>query len=151
MTATRSQKPHFAHFGQAPDRTLPGLGTLVSMRRAIDYRLARRAVLREWHLGKIGRGEVCDAHPELVRAARHLGEATEMDCPICEKSKLRLVSYVYGDALKAANGRCITNQGELDRLGEVADEFACYVVEVCTECNCNHLTRSYLLGRRHAG
>ena len=121
------------------------------MRRAIDYRLARRAVLREWRLGKIGRGEVCDAHPELVRAARHLGEATEQDCPICEKAKLRLVSYVYGDSLKAANGRCITNQGELDRLGENCDEFACYVVEVCTECAWNHLTRSYLLGRRHAG
>jgi hypothetical protein len=121
------------------------------MRRAIDYRLARRAVLREWRLGKIGRGEVCDAHPELLRAARHLGEATSEDCPICEKSKLRLVSYVYGDSLKAANGRCITNQGELDRLGQACDEFACYVVEVCTECNWNHLTRSYLLGRQNAG
>ena len=75
-------------------------------------------MLRDWRLGKIGRAEVCDAHPELVRAARNLGEETTQDCPICEKSKLRLVSYVYGDSLKAANGRCITNQGELDRLGE---------------------------------
>jgi uncharacterized protein DUF5318 len=121
------------------------------MRRAIDYRLARRALLREWGLGKVGRAEVCDAHPELVRAARNLGEETTQDCPICEKAKLRLVSYVYGDSLKAANGRCITSQGELERLGENCDEFACYVVEVCTECNWNHLTRSYLLGRRHAG
>jgi len=121
------------------------------VRRQIDYRLARRAVLREWRLGKVGRAEVCDAHPELVRAARNLGEETTQECPICEKSNLRLVSYVYGDSLKAANGRCITNQDELDRLGEHYDEFACYVVEVCTECNWNHLTRSYLLGRRHAG
>jgi hypothetical protein len=121
------------------------------MRRQIDYRLARRAVLRDWRLGKIGRGEVCDAHPELVRAARNLGEETPQDCPICEKAKLRLVSYVYGDALKAANGRCIASQGELDRLGENCDEFACYVVEVCIECNWNHLTRSYLLGRLNAG
>jgi hypothetical protein len=81
------------------------------MRRQIDYRLARRAVLREWRLGKI---------------------------------------YVYGDALKAANGRCITSPVELERLGEVCEEFACYVVEVCTECSWNHLIRSYLLGRRHA-
>ena len=103
-------------------------------------------MLREWRLGKIGRAEVCDAHPELVRAARNLGEATDQECPICEKSNLRLVSYVYGDSLKAANGRCVTNQDELDRLGEDCDEFACYVVEVCTECNWNHLTRSYLLG-----
>jgi len=121
------------------------------MRRAIDYRLARRAVLREWRLGKVGRAEVCDAHPELVRAARHLGEATSNECPICEKTNLRLVSYVYGDSLKAANGRCVTSQDELDRLGQNYDEFACYVVEVCTECNWNHLTTSYLLGRRHAG
>ena len=117
------------------------------MRRQIDYRLARRAVLRDWRLGKVGRGEVCDAHPELVRAARNLGEETTQDCPICEKIKLRLVSYVYGDALKAANGRCITSQNELDRLGENCDEFACYVVEVCTGCSWNHLSEAYLARR----
>jgi len=121
------------------------------MRRQIDYRLARRAVLRDWHRGKLSRPDVCDAHPDLVRAARNVGEESHLDCPICEKVKLRLVSYVYGDALKAANGRCITSPVELERLGELCEEFACYVVEVCTECFWNHLTRSYLLGRRHAG
>ena len=126
------------------------VGTLPSMRRQIDYRLARKAVLRDWRRGRLSRLDVCDAHPELVRAARHVGEETLHDCPICEKVKLRLVSYVYGDALKAANGRCITSPAELERLGEVCEEFACYVVEVCTECSWNHLIRSYLLGRRHA-
>lgn len=121
------------------------------MRRQIDYRLARRAVLRDWRRGVLSRAAVCDAHPELIRAARNVGEESNHDCPICEKVKLRLVSYVYGDALKAANGRCITSEAELDRLGQACDEFACYVVEVCTECSWNHLTRSYLLGRRHAG
>src|SRR5204863_7176027 len=90
--------------GKGLDRGRSRLGTLDLMRRQIDYRLARRAVLREWRMGKVGRAEVCDAHPELVRAARHLGEATTQECPICEKSNLRLVSYVYGDSLKAANG-----------------------------------------------
>ena len=121
------------------------------MPRQIDYRLARRAVLREWRLGKIGRAEVCDAHPELVRAARHLGEETTQECPICEKANLRLVSYVYGDALKTANGRCISFPGELEKLGASIDEFACYVVEVCPDCRWNHLNRRVLLGRRHAG
>ena len=121
------------------------------MRRQIDYRLARRAVLRDWRRGRLSRLDVCDAHPELVRAARNVGEETLHDCPICGKAKLRLVSYVYGDALKGANGRCITSPAELERLGEACEEFACYVVEVCTECSWNHLNRSYLLGRRHAG
>jgi hypothetical protein len=31
------------------------------------------------------------------------------------------------------------------------DEVACYVVEVCTACNWNHLAQRYLLGRRHVG
>lgn len=121
------------------------------MRPQIDYRLARRAVLIDWRLGRLSRPAVCDAHPELLRAARHVGEETGAECPICEKSQLRHVSYVYGDSLKAANGRCITSTDELERLGRACDEFACYVVEVCTECGWNHLTRSFLLGRRHAG
>ncbi len=123
----------------------------ILMRRQIDYRLARRAVLRDWRRGRLRKSDLCDAHPELLRAARNLGEATTHDCPICEKVKLRLVSYVYGDGLKAANGRCVTSENELDRLDRTCDEFACYVVEVCTECSWNHLTRSYLLGRRNAG
>lgn len=121
------------------------------MRRQIDYRLARRATLRDWRRGRLSRLDVCDAHPELVRAARNVGEESHLNCPICEKVKLRLVSYVYGDGLKGANGRCITNASELERLGRACDEFACYVVEVCTECSWNHLSRSFLVGRRHAG
>jgi hypothetical protein len=117
----------------------------------IDYALARRAVIRDFRRGALTRLDVCDAHPELLRAGRHVGEDAGRACPVCGGEHVRLVSYVYGDKLKGANGRCITNQGELDRLGEACDEFACYVVEVCTECNWNHLTRSYLLGRRHAG
>ena len=120
------------------------------MRRQIDYRLARRAVLRDWMLGRLSRGDICDAHPELLRAARHLGEETDRPCPICTDVRMRLVSYVYGDSLKTANGRCISNPAELDRLEANCDEFVCYVVEVCTECSWNHLSYSYLLGRRHA-
>ncbi|HEX2578535.1 MAG TPA: DUF5318 family protein, partial [Aquihabitans sp.] len=52
----------------------------------IDYRLARQAVLSELRKGRVARHEVCDAHPELVRAAREVGEATSITCPVCEEA-----------------------------------------------------------------
>jgi Family of unknown function (DUF5318) len=117
----------------------------------VDYALARRAVLRDVRRGSIRRRDVCDAHPELLRAGRNVGERAAHDCPVCGRDCVRYVSYVYGDSLKAANGRCITNAAELDKLAASFEEFACYVVEVCLACGWNHLDRRYLLGRRHAG
>ena len=117
----------------------------------VDYALARRAVLRDYQRGSLTRVDVCDAHPELLRAGRHVGEDAGRTCPVCRRGNVRLVSYVYGDKLKAANGRCISSERELEKLGATHDEFACYVVEVCLECSWNHLDRRYLLGRRHAG
>jgi hypothetical protein len=120
------------------------------MPRHVDYALARRAVLRDLRRGVISRRDVCDAHPELVRAGRNVGEEAPHDCPVCARGRVRFVSYAYGDALKQANGCAITNAAELDRLNAAVDEFACYVVEVCLDCGWNHLDRRYLLGRRHA-
>jgi len=119
--------------------------------RHVDYALARRSVLRDLRRGRLTRLDVCDAHPELVRAARNVGEGAGRECPVCAGEDMRLVSYVYGDALKTANGRCISFPGELEKLGASIDEFACYVVEVCPDCRWNHLNRRVLLGRRHAG
>jgi hypothetical protein len=130
---------------------LPGVGTLQAVARHVDYALARRAVLRDFRRGGLTRLDVCDAHPDLIRAARNVGEGAGRECPVCAGTDLRLVSYVYGDALKAANGRCISFPGELEKLGASIDEFACYVVEVCPDCRWNHLHRRLLLGRRHAG
>ena len=114
-----------------------------------DYALARRALLRDLRRGVVRTEDVCDAHPELVRAATHVGEPTGRPCPICAEDSLRLVSYVYGDGLREANGRCLTAEGELERLARKHDEFARYVVEVCHECRWNHLTRRELHGRAH--
>ena len=119
--------------------------------RHVDYALARRAVLRDLRAGRRDRGDVCDAHPELVRAGRHVGDDAEADCPVCGSSKLRLVSYVYGDALRHANGRCIATPRELEKLDAAHEEFSRYVVEVCVDCRWNHLQRIELHGRRHAG
>lgn len=106
-------------------------------------------MLRDFRQGNLTRLDVCDAHPELLRAAQHLGSEIDDECPVCKTRDLRLVSYVYGDKLKAANGRCIANAAELARLGRSHDEFACYDVEVCVECGWNHLRRQSLHGRLH--
>ena len=115
-----------------------------------DYALARRAVLRDFRRGTLTRLDVCDAHPELMRAAQCIGVDLEDECPVCNAEHLRLVTYVYGDKLKAANGRAISTPDELAKLGKSCDEFACYDVEVCLDCKWNHLRRQSLHGRLHA-
>jgi hypothetical protein len=130
---------------------LDGGPTLAAVRRHVDYTLAKRAVLRDLRAGNRDRTDVCDAHPELLRAGRHVGEPVGTGCPICARDHVRLVSYVYGDALRHANGRCITHAGELEKLDATCEEFTRYVVEVCIDCGWNHLLRHELHGRRHAG
>jgi Family of unknown function (DUF5318) len=134
----------------AEDRSDARPYTFATMRRVTDYALARRAVLRDFRRGALTRLEVCDAHPELMRAAQRIGSDLEDECPVCGATNLRVVSYVYGDKLKQANGRAITNEAELRKLGASCDEFACYDVEVCVECRWNHLRRQSLHGRLHA-
>ena len=124
--------------------------TLSFVPSVTDYALARRAVLRDFRSGALTRLDVCDAHPELMRAAQNIGVDLGDQCPVCGDSNLRLVSYVYGEKLKQANGRAISNTAELAKLGASCDEFACYDVEVCLDCRWNHLRRQSLHGRLHA-
>src|ERR671923_104968 len=49
----------------------------------IDYTLAKRALIRDARRGLLSVADICDAHPELMRAAKHVGEATTTDCPVC--------------------------------------------------------------------
>jgi hypothetical protein len=119
------------------------------MHRVTDYALARRAVLRDFRSGALTQLDVCDAHPELIRAAHNIGTQLGDECPVCGAENLRLVSYVYGEKLKTANGRCVA-ENELAKLGANCDEFACYDVEVCVDCRWNHLRRQSLHGRLHA-
>src|SRR5438477_9933633 len=88
-----------------------------AMSSVTDYALARRAVLRDFRRGTLTRLDVCDAHPELIRAAQFIGTDIDDECPVCGATNLRLVSYVYGEKLKQANGRAISNQAELRKLG----------------------------------
>src|SRR3954468_17148508 len=91
--------------------------TFATMHRVTDYAPARRAVLRDFRRGALTKLEVCDAHPELIRAASGICTDLDDECPVCGATNLRLVSYVYGDKLKQANGRAISTPGELKKLG----------------------------------
>src|SRR2546427_12158617 len=59
----------------------------------IDYRLARKHVGAERKRGRLSRPHACDAHPELLRAARNVGDATREAGPICEEDQLVLLSF----------------------------------------------------------
>ena len=117
--------------------------------RSVDYRLARRAVLNALRRGVLHTSDVCDAHPELLRAARNIGTPATEVCPICSHEALRRVRYVYGDELKRDNGRIVYPDGWLSELAARYDQFTCYVVEVCIDCAWNHLIRSFSAGRRY--
>src|SRR5215210_6159205 len=84
---------------------------------AVDYRLARRALVSEYRKGRLARHEVCDAHPELLRAAREVGDETSQICPICADRNVVLGSYVFGPRLPS-HGRCISAKGELRALAK---------------------------------
>lgn len=121
-----------------------------TMAATIDYRMSKRALLRQVRRGLVSRMDVCDAHPELVRAAKHIGERSREECPVCGSEGLRLVLFTYGKALKRSNG-WPRRSDELRQLRASVDEFMCYIVEVCLDCSWNHLVRSFSTGRRVAG
>lgn len=123
---------------------LPSLTTSPAGGR-VEYLLARNAVVREYKRGRLSRLDVCDAHPELLRAARHLGQPTGEVCPICEEADLVEVTFVFGSRLPPG-GRCVAGRAELARYWRRKDPVVCYVVEVCGECAWNHLARMYPAG-----
>jgi hypothetical protein len=109
----------------------------------VDYTLAKRALIRNFRQGLLSRLEICDAHPELLRAARYLGEDASRPCPVCKSDELRLLAYVFADGLKQNNGRAFEVQ-EAMALAAAQRGGACYVVEVCTDCSWNHLSEAFL-------
>jgi len=116
----------------------------------VDYSLARRSTLASLRRGQMTTADLCDAHPELMRAAKNIGTCAPERCPVCSHETLRRVRYVYGDDLKHNNGRVVYPDAWLDELAQEHEQFICYVVEVCVDCAWNHLLRSYLTGTRWA-
>jgi hypothetical protein len=117
----------------------------------VDYSLARKATLRAFAAGRLSRFEICDAHPELLRAARFCGERTEEACPVCEQDCLVLVSYVFSDEFpKRDNGR-VWPRNDLAPLFRLS-ESRLYTVEVCVRCAWNHVRSQLMLsGDRSLG
>jgi hypothetical protein len=115
----------------------------------VDYRLARAVVVSEYRKGNLSRLDICDAHPELLRAAADAGEEPGEDCPICDDGRLKLVSYVFGARLPAG-GKCVASKKELAKLARPGADLSCYVVEVCAECGWNYLAQAFSLTARAA-
>jgi hypothetical protein len=113
----------------------------------VEYRLMRNAVVEDVRRGRRLRTDVCDAHPELLRAARHVGSATGEECPICEERDTVEVTFVFGAKLPPG-GRCPGTKTELRRLCAREEPVVCYAVEVCPSCAWHHLTRRYAAGGR---
>jgi Family of unknown function (DUF5318) len=122
-----------------------GMGTLRGNGAVVDHRLARRHLINEFRRGRLRQDQVCDAHPELLRAARNVGSPASMPCPICAETELRLITYVFGPRLPA-HGRCVTTADELAKLNGRVDELTAYVVEACVSCGWHHLLRVLPVG-----
>lgn len=111
----------------------------------IDHRLNRRALINEYRKGRLRKDQVCDAHPDLLRAARNFGNPTSVVCPICEADNVVLVTYVFGPYLPK-HGRCITTPDELENFRHQGYDYTAYVVEACRQCAWHHLLRSIPTG-----
>lgn len=116
-------------------------------RGQIDHRLARQHLINEYKRKRLSQEQVCDAHPELIRAAKNVGTEASSPCPICEEDQLRLVTYVFGPRLPA-HGKCVTTAKEMRALDRRHEELSAYVVEACVACRWHHLRSVLPVGGR---
>ena len=124
------------HIAPEPAPAVPG---------SVDYRLRRRRLLADVEAGVISRAEACDAHPDLLRAARNAAPPLGRSCPLCPDGDLRIVGYVFGPRM-GSGGKCVLSDVELQRVAQRNGSFVAYEVEVCPKCGWNHLIRRYPLG-----
>jgi hypothetical protein len=140
----------------------------VGVRSFVDYALVRQATLHDLRSGHVTTTDVCDPHPDLIRAALHHGEPSSRSCPVCRGAReggdrldprlginggpglpgaggLVLLRYLYGEELGQFSGR-IRSQQEIAELSHNAGDVKVYVVEVCISCGWNHLVASYVVG-----
>ncbi len=115
----------------------------------VEFGLVRHALLAKIAAGTLRATDVCDAHPELLRAAKNIGRSTGETCPVCSDVELVEVTYVFGARLPAG-GTCPSTRAELLELERRADPVQCYAVEVCTGCSFHHLARKWIAGGRPA-
>ncbi|MHB2028861.1 MAG: DUF5318 family protein [Acidimicrobiales bacterium] len=113
----------------------------------VEFGLVRHALLAKLAAGLLRYEDVCDAHPELLRAARNVGRKSGEVCPVCGDAELVEVTYVFGTRLPAG-GTCPTSRAELLKLERRDDPVQCYAVEVCPGCSFHHLARKWSSGTR---
>jgi RNA polymerase subunit RPABC4/transcription elongation factor Spt4 len=111
----------------------------------VEFGLVRHTLLAKIASGALRAEEVCDAHPELVRAATNIGTPLEETCPVCSDAQLVEVIYVFGARLPAG-GTCPLTRAELMKLQRRADPVQCFAVQVCTACKFHHLARKWMAG-----
>jgi uncharacterized protein DUF5318 len=140
----------------------------VGVRSFVDYALVRQATLHDLRSGYVTTTDVCDPHPDLIRAALNHGEPTTRSCPVCRGGDrgpdrldprlginggpglpgaggLVFLRYVYGEELGQYSGR-IRSQHDVTEISLSAGSVKVYVVEVCIACGWNHLVASYVVG-----
>ncbi|MFI5035693.1 MAG: DUF5318 family protein [Acidimicrobiales bacterium] len=125
------------------------LGASTANGAVVEFGLVRRALLARVVAGELRRDDVCDAHPELLRAARNVGRATGERCPVCGDAELVEVTYVFGARLPAG-GTCPATRAELSKFERREEPVQCYAVEVCADCHFHHLARRWASGGRRA-
>ena len=113
----------------------------------VEFGLVRHALLEKLAAGLLRPEDVCDAHPELLRAARNIGRGSGEQCPVCHDGPLVEVTYVFGARLPAG-GTCPTSRAELAKLERREEPVQCYAVEVCVACHFHHLARRWGAGGR---
>jgi len=113
----------------------------------VEFGLVRHALLAKVAAGLLRYEDICDAHPELMRAAKNLGRKTGETCPVCGDAELVEVTYVFGARLPAG-GTCPSTRAELLKLERREDPVQCYAVEVCVACSFHHLVRKWSAGAR---
>ena len=123
-------------------RVSPTKGVTGPGEASVEYRLVRDAKSRAVRTGKMSAEDVCDAHPELLRAAKHIGRPTNDRCPVCDGAATVEVTYVFGAKLPPG-GTCPGTPTELKRLLKREEPVQAYTVEVCTACKFHHLLRRY--------
>jgi hypothetical protein len=105
----------------------------------VDYRLQRRVALDNLSVANRALEQQCDAHPELLRAAKHLGDPRGEQCPVCHDVELVNLHYAFLlDGPKSQGGR-VVEPSRLARYAERHGDLMVYEVEVCQGCHWNHL------------
>ncbi len=105
----------------------------------VDYRLQRRIALSRLSVGNRALEDPCDAHPLLIRAAKHLGEPRGERCPVCHDVELVTLQYVFLQSGPASQGGRVVEMARLGKYAERYGDLTVYEVEVCVGCRWNHL------------